>query len=284
MARPERPLDPQDGPIQAFAVELRKARAEAGNPTYLKMARQTGRSRTALGEAAGGDHLATWDTVDAYLTAVGQDPQAWRSRWEAVRQHLDATREPTLIPAGGGPQEANRPGQLKVMEELEQPDPSKKPKSRWPWLVLGAAVAVAVFGSAALLLESAPPARSAVPSAIVYVTVQNKVASGATGFYEDVTPEYLANSPVPRCAEKPGCEIPDTHMASGAVLEAICQEPGASITNADTRSAGIAQNPNAVTSTLWYRVEMPNGVQGLISEAYVTPASRGGLGLPRCSS
>lgn len=85
MPRPERPVNPSAGPLQAFAVELRSLREQAGNPKYLLMARISGRSRTALAEAAGGDHLPTWETVDAYVRACGGDPSAWRVRWEQVQ-------------------------------------------------------------------------------------------------------------------------------------------------------------------------------------------------------
>ena len=80
MGRPERSLDPAAGPVQAFASELRLLRQRAGNPKYLQMQRRTGRSRTALAEAAGGDHLPTWETVEAYVRACGADPARWRAR------------------------------------------------------------------------------------------------------------------------------------------------------------------------------------------------------------
>ncbi|HEY3259981.1 MAG TPA: helix-turn-helix transcriptional regulator, partial [Pseudonocardiaceae bacterium] len=94
MPRPERPLDPLAGPVQAFAAELRKLRAQAGNPKYLQMARLTGKSRTALSEAAGGDHLPTWETVEAYVTACGADPTLWRLRWEQVEDEVRQRRQP----------------------------------------------------------------------------------------------------------------------------------------------------------------------------------------------
>jgi hypothetical protein len=96
MPRPERPLDPEAGPIAAFAHDLRRLREKAGRPKYLQMARKTGRSRTALTEAAGGDHIPTWDTVKAYVTACSGDPDAWLGRWEELRESVRAVRfEPT---------------------------------------------------------------------------------------------------------------------------------------------------------------------------------------------
>ncbi|HEY0638603.1 MAG TPA: helix-turn-helix domain-containing protein [Pseudonocardiaceae bacterium] len=97
MPRPERPLDPAAGPIQAFAAQLRALREAAGRPKYLQMARATGRSRTALAEAAGGDHLPTWETVDAYVRACGADPADWLPRWERVHEAQHPRPTPTRL-------------------------------------------------------------------------------------------------------------------------------------------------------------------------------------------
>ena len=63
---------------------LRELRLRAGNPTYQAMARRTGRSRTALSEAAGGDVLPAWETVVAYVSFCGEDPDKWRLQWERL--------------------------------------------------------------------------------------------------------------------------------------------------------------------------------------------------------
>ena len=42
-------------------------------------------------------------------------------------------------------------------------------------------------------------------------------------------------------------------------------------------------NPHRAHSTLWYRARFPDGRAGFLSEVYVDPASRGGLGLPDCA-
>lgn len=90
MPRTERTLDPTTGPVAAFAAELRRLRAEAGSPKYLQMARRTGRSRTALAEAAGGDHLPSWATVQAYVTACGGEVGHWLLRWEQAKEQMKA--------------------------------------------------------------------------------------------------------------------------------------------------------------------------------------------------
>jgi hypothetical protein len=52
------------------------------------MARHTGRSRTALSEAAGGDHLPTWETTAAFVKACGGDIDTWLLKWERVQDQL----------------------------------------------------------------------------------------------------------------------------------------------------------------------------------------------------
>lgn len=272
MPRPERALDPSAGPVQQFASELRAVREKAGSPKYLAMARATGRSKTALTEAAGGDHLATWETVAAYLTACGRDPAVWMERWEQVRAQVELSR----APQSPAPVIAARP----VDEEAERPRRFAWPRRRW--LVVAGLLAL-VTGSAlagAALATGSGATRGPAGEAVT-VVVQNKVASGPDGFYEDATPEYLSARTEPMCSRN-SCEIPDTKMWSGAILRALCQTQGTVITNANTHSDGITQNPNAWSSTRWYEVEMPTGVTGYIPEAYLTPASRGGLGLPIC--
>ena len=82
MARRERAVDPLAGPLQAFAYDLRKVRADAGNPTYRALARVAGYSATTLSEAAGGIRKPTLDVVLAYVGACRGDCAYWRSRWE----------------------------------------------------------------------------------------------------------------------------------------------------------------------------------------------------------
>jgi hypothetical protein len=256
--------------VQAFAAELRRVREAAGNPKYLQMARATGRSRTALSEAAGGDHLASWETVEAYLAACGQDPAAWRSRWEAVRAQVRPERPPA-----GEPQPSAPPAQ----------------RSRTRLVALAVIAAVAAITAVLAVAEAGTSRHSGraeahpagAPPGSALIVVQNKVAIGPSSLTEDVTPSYLSAKPEPACAQN-GCEAPGTWMWSGAVLHAICQLEGTTMTNEDLASPGIQHNPGRVTSALWYRAQTRAGRTGYISEVYLTPASRGGLHLPDCTS
>ena len=153
MARPERPLDPSVGPIAAFAVELRKLRAGAGSPKYLQMARRTGRSRTALAEAAGGDHLPTWETVEAFVTACGADPSTWYQAWEEAKEAARSGGPASFLPADDP---AGRPVAVPDDESDDGARPERKPrltrvmKARGAVLLVTTGLVVGALGAAGL--------------------------------------------------------------------------------------------------------------------------------------
>ena len=66
------------------------------------------------------------------------------------------------------------------------------------------------------------------------------------------------------------------------MFAAVCQLTGDAMTNADLTSTNIGQNPNVASSALWLGAPAPDGRVGYISEVYLAPAYRGGLGLPPC--
>ncbi|MET7655605.1 hypothetical protein [Streptomyces sp. NPDC005486] len=82
MGRPERPVDPQAGPVQLFAHELRELRRTAGGPSYRRMAETAGFSAATLSEAARGDRLPSLAVVQGYVRACGGDPGEWEPRWK----------------------------------------------------------------------------------------------------------------------------------------------------------------------------------------------------------
>jgi WD40 repeat protein len=88
MPRPERSLDPSDGPVQLFAGKLRRLRQRAGSPGYREMARTTGYSMSTLSDAAGGRRLPRLPVVRAYVAACGDDPVAWEPLWLDVAAAL----------------------------------------------------------------------------------------------------------------------------------------------------------------------------------------------------
>ncbi|MGH8930967.1 MAG: hypothetical protein ACRDZO_10175 [Egibacteraceae bacterium] len=90
MGRPERPIDPKEGPLQRFAVELRQLRQGAGGPSYRQLAKRACYSVTALSEAAGGERFPTLDVTLAYVKACDGDVPEWEARWREVAAELAA--------------------------------------------------------------------------------------------------------------------------------------------------------------------------------------------------
>lgn len=88
-------MDPAAGPVQRFAFELRKLRAEAGGITYRSLARRAGYSVTTLSQAAAGKQLPTLPVALAYAKACGGDPAEWEARWKEAAEESagDGLRE-----------------------------------------------------------------------------------------------------------------------------------------------------------------------------------------------
>jgi helix-turn-helix protein len=90
MGRTPRLLNPDDGPLQAFAHDLRLLREKAGNPTYRALAKTAGFSASTLGEAAGGVRRPSLDVTLAFVGACGGDVEAWQERWYQLDRQLTA--------------------------------------------------------------------------------------------------------------------------------------------------------------------------------------------------
>ncbi|MET8982675.1 hypothetical protein ABZX85_44570 [Streptomyces sp. NPDC004539] len=94
MGRPERPLDPQAGPVQRLAHDLRELRRAKGSPSYRAMAQRAGFSASTLSQAAAGERLPSLAVVRAYALACGGDPGEWEARWkEAEAADAGTVRE-----------------------------------------------------------------------------------------------------------------------------------------------------------------------------------------------
>ncbi|NEC84683.1 hypothetical protein [Streptomyces sp. SID12501] len=88
MGRPERPVDPQAGPVQRLAHELRELRRTAGGPSYRLMAEAAGFSAATLSEAARGERLPSLAVVQGYVRACGGDPGEWEPRWKDAEDEV----------------------------------------------------------------------------------------------------------------------------------------------------------------------------------------------------
>ncbi|MBV7698450.1 helix-turn-helix transcriptional regulator [Streptomyces sp. TRM70350] len=90
MGRRENELDPDEGPVQRLAHELRLLREKAGSPSYRELARRAGYSGPTLSEAAAGRRLPSLSVTLAYVSACGGDQAEWTQRWRAASN--DAVR------------------------------------------------------------------------------------------------------------------------------------------------------------------------------------------------
>jgi hypothetical protein len=288
MPRTPRSLDPASGPVQAFASELRKLWEQAGRPKYLQMARRTGKSRTAMSEAAGGDVLPTWETVTAFVTACSADPNDWRQRWEQARD-ARATMDRKVAKPDVAVGAAVRDLSVGVDTALDAP---QSWRMRWilPYVVLCLATAIVVAAVTTIIIKSADRSGNGYASTVTQrhlsaavITVQNKVALGPNTLTEDTTPAYLSSRPIPYCSHY-NCEVPGTQVSSGAMLVAVCYTHGVEMYNYNLDSAASEDNPYRASSSLWYRVVFPRGQSGYISAVYIVAADRDGMALSTCDS
>ena len=80
MGRRERPIDPEEGPVQRFAWELRQLREKVGSPNYRTLAQRAHYSATALSQAAAGEQLPSLAVALAYVQACEGDVAQWEQR------------------------------------------------------------------------------------------------------------------------------------------------------------------------------------------------------------
>ncbi|MFC3500163.1 helix-turn-helix domain-containing protein [Micromonospora krabiensis] len=101
MGRPERPLDPEAGALQQFALDLRRLRATAGL-TYRQLARRAHFSVTTLSKAASGEVVPSLQVTLAYVAACDGDRDEWTARWHALVAEL-ASAEKAQVSDDRGP-------------------------------------------------------------------------------------------------------------------------------------------------------------------------------------
>ncbi len=94
VGRPERPVNPADGPLPRFAHALRQLRARAGYPTYRAMAARTHFSPSVLSTAAAGATFPTLRVTLAYAAACGASAAEWQYYWEVTARDIAQLRRP----------------------------------------------------------------------------------------------------------------------------------------------------------------------------------------------
>ncbi|MFE1171332.1 hypothetical protein [Streptomyces sp. NPDC058773] len=86
VGRPENPVDPDAGPVERLAWELRCLRAEAGGPSYRALAKKAHYSVSTLAAATKGDRLPSLEVLLAFAQACGGERAEWEARWRAALQ------------------------------------------------------------------------------------------------------------------------------------------------------------------------------------------------------
>jgi hypothetical protein len=257
---------PADSPAR-FCADL-LAEMQRRGVSFRRAEGLSGWGKSTIAAATRGPGLPNVDLVTDVLAAIGveeADVEGWRTRHARLREPSPPPPPPAPDHPAGPP-----PG---------TPAPRRRTTRRRVEIAVFALLVALVVGLAiALVLVLADTPEVAVRT----VVVQNRVAIAEGMLVEDRTPSYLASRPIARCANIPGCKIPGTDVWSGATFAAVCQLTGDAMTNADLASTNIGRNPNAASSALWLGARAPDGRVGYISEVYLAPAYRGGLGLPPC--
>jgi WD40 repeat protein len=90
VGRTERRVDPEGGPVQRFAWDLRQLRESAGRPSYRVLASRAHYSASMLSEAAAGLAVPSLAVTLAYAESCGGDRDEWEKRWHRMRAELAA--------------------------------------------------------------------------------------------------------------------------------------------------------------------------------------------------
>ncbi|NWJ71437.1 helix-turn-helix transcriptional regulator [Pseudonocardia sp. ICBG1122] len=270
-----RPLDSPDLFCRDFAAVL-----DARGVSVREAAERSNWSKSAIGNARTGPRLPRAELVTTVLAAVGV-PEVEVRGW--------ARRHAALAAAPASPATAPARSTATVSADVMPPSagapaaPEVGAREAGGRTTRAVVVAVLVTGmvSGAAGWFTARAASTPTAAGPVVVTVQNKVALGAEDLVEDSGPVYLSSRAIAFCGTR-GCREDGTDVVSGALLSATCTVVGERMWNYNLDSPAV-RNPHGVESASWYRVSWPDGRSGYLSEVYLEPASRGGLGLPACS-
>jgi hypothetical protein len=170
MGRRMRPLNPEAGPVEQFACELRALRALAGDLPFWKMARRCGVSKSALAAAVAGRTLPSETVTREFVRACGGDWPWWRDRWIGASAAVEAaTRDEGRR---GGPLVPRRPALPDLRRSMglgtpglqgsrlvrgDRPDTGRRPRRSWRRLVwVTAAVAGTVVVTVTVVTAAGP--------------------------------------------------------------------------------------------------------------------------------
>ncbi len=102
VGRPESTLDPDAGPLAAFAMDLRVLRQTAGQPSYRQLAKIAHYSSATLAQATSGRRLPSLEVTLALVRACGGDSASWATRWHTLAAAASSSANltpPTPAPA-----------------------------------------------------------------------------------------------------------------------------------------------------------------------------------------
>jgi hypothetical protein len=104
-------LDVINGPIAAFAQDLRTLRKRAGNPSYRELASTALFAPSVLSTAASGHRMPTLSVTLAFVAACGGDEAAWERRWRSItgRTATESREDRTSDAVPDTPQPAAEP-------------------------------------------------------------------------------------------------------------------------------------------------------------------------------
>jgi hypothetical protein len=185
---------------EELAVPLRRLRREAGDPTYERIAEDSGLCRNTVDNAFNARRLVRWRTVEAIVVALGGDAGRWRERWVAARGRLDAIKAPVAVPYVPEP-------------VVSEPVVVRRRRGRLPAVLVGAvtvlgwgmAVAVLAFGSMDGEASAARDRTGSVPIAQVRPVAGNPVYAQCSDRDRSVLSEPgRVRGGVPRGKLRPG--------------------------------------------------------------------------------
>jgi hypothetical protein len=171
-------MEDQRAATERFAEQLRELRTSVGNPSFRKMAGQSGRiSHTTLHEAAAGTRFPSWETTREFVRACKADEAQWRRLWE------DSQRQETVSDTSDGD-----------VPDSDVPDivaaaPAVKTvaKGRRRWLAATSAVLVAMLAAVGVVIRvRSSDAPTAAPSASATFS-DSLIPGDASKFVGDVT-------------------------------------------------------------------------------------------------
>lgn len=212
MARRPRPVDPDEGPLQAFAYDLRQLREKAGSPTYRVLAGKAGYSPATLSEAARGQRRPSLDVTMAYVGACGGDPDEWRLRWHDLAAAETATSTSAADDARTEPS-----------DPVDAAPPAEPPPSGTRWRrwarppVLATAVLLVAAATGAVVWERPWASDAPRPAGCPRAKAGAKTFTGQTYNFTRVRRAAALSAPVARNVPA-GCTLVFTGYCLGDIV------------------------------------------------------------------